>query len=114
MTFLLQKFLLAFIPIFVAVDPDRIDRDFYWAWGQPDRPKTGGTRPSSESSPACVSRFFSSSSAKPFLRAVGITVGDFQIAGGLILLVLAVRELVGGQHDRGAGEILAWCRWGCR
>src|SRR6185436_15109289 len=34
----------------------------------------------------------------------GITVADFQIAGGLILLVLAVRELVGGPHDRGGGE----------
>src|SRR5262252_8730520 len=28
-------------------------------------------------------------------KALGITVADFQVAGGLILLLLAVRELVG-------------------
>ena len=34
-----------------------------------------------------------------------ITVADFQVAGGLILLVLAVRELVGiGPQDRGGGD----------
>ncbi|MEY2601421.1 MAG: multiple antibiotic resistance protein, partial [Verrucomicrobiota bacterium] len=37
--------------------------------------------------------------------ALGITVADFQVAGGLILLVLAVREIVGfGPHDRGGTD----------
>ena len=51
----------------------------------------------------CVAVFFIFL-GKAIFAALGITVCDFQIAGGLILLVLAVRELVGGQHDAAAGE----------
>ena len=42
---------------------------------------------------------------KIIFRALGITVSDFQVAGGLILLGIAVRELLDlGARDRYAGE----------
>jgi multiple antibiotic resistance protein len=42
---------------------------------------------------------------KVIFRALGITVSDFQVAGGLILLGIAVRELLDlGGRDRYAGE----------
>ncbi|MDQ6808680.1 MAG: MarC family protein, partial [Verrucomicrobiota bacterium] len=42
---------------------------------------------------------------KAIFRTLGITVADFQLAGGLILLGIAVRELLDlGSHDRYAGE----------
>ena len=42
---------------------------------------------------------------KIIFSALGITVADFQIAGGLILLILATRELVTfGPPDRGGAD----------
>jgi len=102
-TLLVQKFLLAFIPIFVAVDPIGLIAIFIGL----------GTSGSAENRrhQAFLGIFTGLGVAvffiflgKAVFAAVGITVADFQIAGGLILLVLAVRELVGSTHDRGGGE----------
>ena len=42
---------------------------------------------------------------KIIFRALGITVSDFQVAGGLILLGIAVRELLDlGERNRYSGE----------
>jgi multiple antibiotic resistance protein len=100
----IEKFLSSFIPIFVAIDPIGLVALFVGL----------GTNASSENrkhqaflgvlTGLCVAVGFIFL-GKGIFSAVGITVADFQVAGGLILLVLAVRELVGfGPHDRGGSE----------
>jgi multiple antibiotic resistance protein len=98
-----QKFLLAFIPVFVAIDPIGLVAIFagLGSTGSPENRRhqaflgilTG----------LCVATGFIFL-GKAVFAALGITVADFQVAGGLILLVLAVRELVGATHDRGGGH----------
>ena len=96
---MIEKFLLAFIPIFVAIDPIGLVAIFLGL----------GTSAASEHRKrqaflgiltgllVAVGFIFL---GKIIFKALGITVADFQVAGGLILLALAVRELVGfGPHD---------------
>src|SRR5229473_1164576 len=100
----IQKFLLAFIPIFVAIDPLGLVAIFMGL----------GTSASHEHRQrqaflGIVTGFLVAIGfiflGKIIFAALGITVADFQVAGGLILLVLAVRELVGiGPQDRGGGD----------
>src|SRR5438552_3041121 len=96
---MIEKFLLAFIPLFVAIDPIGLVAIFMGL----------GTRASSEHrkrqaflgllTGLLVSIGFIFL-GKIIFKALGITVADFQVGGGLILLALAVRELVGfGPHD---------------
>lgn len=87
------KFLQAFIPLFVAIDPiglaaiylgvgqaiaadrrERIARQAVW---------TGGL--------VALGFLFL---GQTIFTALGISVGDFQIAGGLILFILAARDLI--------------------
>lgn len=100
----LKTFLLAFIPLFVAIDPIGLVAIFAGL----------GTSASPENrkhqaflgilTGLCVAIGFIFL-GKIIFAALGITVADFQVAGGLILLCLAVRELVGfGPSDRGGGD----------
>jgi multiple antibiotic resistance protein len=101
---MIEKFLRAFIPIFVAIDPIGLVAIFMGL----------GTKASSEDRQrqAFLGIFTGLCVAVGFLflgkiifAALGITVADFQVAGGLILLLLAVRELVGlGPQDRGGSD----------
>ena len=101
---MIENFLRAFIPVFVAIDPIGLVAIFMGL----------GTNASHEHRRhqallglltgllVAVGFIFL---GKAIFAALGITVADFQVAGGLILLILAVRELVGfGPHDRGGGE----------
>jgi len=99
----LQKFFLAFIPIFVAIDPIGLVALFMGL----------GTRSATEDrtkqallgvlTGLCVSIGFIFL-GKIVFAALGITVADFQVAGGLILLVLAGRELVGASDQNRSGS----------
>ena len=97
---MIEKFLLAFIPVFVAIDPIGLVAIFMGL----------GTSASHEHRrrQALLGLLTGLLVAAGFIflgkaifSALGITVADFQVAGGLILLALAVRELVGfGRADR--------------
>ena len=100
----IQKFLLAFIPVFVAIDPLGLVAIYMGL----------GTSASHEHRQrqaflgivtgllVAIGFIFL---GKIIFAALGITVADFQVAGGLILLLLAVRELVGvGPDDRGGSD----------
>jgi len=100
----IEKFLYAFIPLFVAIDPIGLVALFIGL----------GTNASHENRKhqamlgiltgllVAVGFIFL---GKIIFAALGITVADFQVGGGLILLALAVREIVGfGPHDRGGSN----------
>lgn len=99
-----EKFLLAFIPIFVAVDPIGLVAIFVGLGAHSE--KTARQR---QGQLALVTALAVSAGfiflGKIVFQALGITVADFQVAGGLILLGLAVRELLDLHgEDRFAGE----------
>jgi multiple antibiotic resistance protein len=88
-----EKFLQAFIPMFIAIDPIGLAAIFL-GLGQ-------GVPPAQRQRIARQATFTGGAVALGFLflgqtvfAAVGVSVSDFQIAGGLILFVLAARDLI--------------------
>ena len=104
MRYFAEKFLLAFIPVFVAVDPIGLVAIFVGLGGRVEsaRRQKEGTLALITALAVAIGFIFL---GKIIFRALGITVADFQVAGGLILLGLAVRELLDlSAHDRYVGE----------
>ena len=100
----LEKFLLAFIPLFVAIDPIGLVAIFLGLGGNAEekRKQHEGTLALVTSLAVSVGFIFL---GKVIFKALGITVSDFQVAGGLILLGIAVRELLDlGERNRYSGE----------
>ena len=101
---LAEKFFVAFIPVFVAIDPIGLVALFMGLGPS--------ASPQQRKHQAFLGIFTGLGVAIGFIflgkiifSALGITVADFQIAGGLILLILATRELVSfGPPDRGGGD----------
>ena len=101
---LAEKFFVAFIPVFVAIDPIGLVA-LFMGLGP-------GASPQQRKHQAFLGIFTGLGVAFGFIflgkiifSALGITVADFQIAGGLILLILATRELVTfGPPARGGAD----------
>jgi len=88
-----EKFLRAFIPIFVAIDPIGLAAIFLTLGvGVPaeQRKRIAGQAAATGGAVALLFLFLGAT----IFAAVGITVKDFQIAGGLILFLIAARDLV--------------------
>jgi multiple antibiotic resistance protein len=90
---LLEKFIKAFIPLFVAIDPIGMAAVFL-ALGQ-NTPPVARKRIANQAvwTGGLVALGFLFLGQSIFV-ALGITVSDFQIAGGLILFILAARDLI--------------------
>jgi multiple antibiotic resistance protein len=90
---LVRKFLECFIPLFVTMDPPGLAAIFL-ALGR-DVPVDKRRRIANQATwtGGIVALFFLFLGRSIFI-AIGIGVGDFEIAGGLILFILASRELV--------------------
>jgi multiple antibiotic resistance protein len=101
---MIDKFFLAFIPIFVAIDPIGLVAIFMGLGTSASREDRKRQAYLGIFTALCVAIGFIFL-GKIIFTALGITVADFQVAGGLILLVLAVRELVAfGPLDRGGSD----------
>ncbi len=101
---LAEKFLLAFIPIFVAIDAIGMVAIFIGLGA--------GISPARRQQEALLGIVTAVAISIGFLflgkivfQALGITVADFQVGGGLILLAFAVRDLLDlGPKDRVAKD----------
>jgi multiple antibiotic resistance protein len=101
---MIEKFLLAFIPLFVAIDPIGLVALFIGLGtnASPENRKHQAFLGIFTGLLVSIGFIFL---GKTIFLALGITVADFQVGGGLILLALAVRELVGfGRQDPGGSD----------
>ena len=89
----LENFVKAFIPLFVAIDPIGLAAVFLaMGAGVPvERRKKIATQATWTGGLVALLFLFL---GQTIFSALGITVSDFQIAGGLILFILAARDLV--------------------
>jgi multiple antibiotic resistance protein len=100
---LIQNFLSAFIPVFVAIDPVGLIAIVIGLGANTSAENRRHQSLLGILTGLCVACGFIFL-GKLIFKALGITVSDFQVAGGLILLVLAVREIISSHHERGGGE----------
>ena len=101
---MIEKFFLAFIPVFVAIDPIGLVALFMGLGTSASREHRKRQAYLAILTALCVAVGFIFL-GKIIFAALGITVADFQVAGGLILLGLAARELLGLEpHDRGGSD----------
>src|SRR6476620_7473138 len=102
---MIQKFFVAFIPIFVAIDPIGLVAIFMGLAPNVSREQRRRQGFIGIITALCIAVGFVFLGEIIF-NALGITDADFQVAGGLILLGLAARELlnVGPQAPEGSDD----------
>lgn len=93
MSVLAEKFLKAFIPIFVAIDPIGLAAIFLGLGQGVAREQRQRIARQATLTGGGVALLFLFLGASMF-KALGIAPGDFQIAGGAILFLLAARDLL--------------------
>ena len=89
----LTKFLLAFIPLFVAIDPIGLVAIFLGLGQNIPAERRQKIADQATWTGGLVALGFLILGQSVF-KALGISVSDFQIAGGLILFILAAKDLV--------------------
>lgn len=94
---LIEQFMLAWIPLFVALDPLGMIPLFMAITGHLSQQERRRIARQATLTAAAVAAGFMLLGQAVF-AALGIGVADFQIAGGLILLVLAGRDLVAPEN----------------
>ena len=98
-----EKFLVAFIPLFVAIDPIGLIACFMGF-----APNASREHRQKQGLLGIITGFLVAIGfiflGRFIFKALGISVADFQVAGGLILLGLAARELIGGNDNPRSGD----------
>lgn len=95
-----NKFLIAFIPLFVAIDAIGMVAIFIGLGANVDAKRRQQEALIGIGTALIISVGFVFL-GKLIFRALGITVADFQVAGGLLLLTFAVRDLLDMGADKG-------------
>lgn len=93
-----SKFLQAFIPLFVAIDPVGLAAIFLGLAPNMDRAQRHKIADQATWTGGLVALGFLFLGQSIF-KALGISVGDFQIAGGLILFVIAAKDLLSSASE---------------
>jgi multiple antibiotic resistance protein len=94
----ITNFLIAFIPIFVAIDAVGMVAIFIGLGASVEKKRRNQEALLGIATALAISVGFMFL-GKLVFKALGITVADFQVAGGLLLLVFAIRDLldIGGE-----------------
>lgn len=88
----LRNYFLCFIPLFVAVDPFGVLPTFLAITG-PQTPAQRRKTVVTAVMVACAMALVFFAAGRVILRFLNVEVADFRIAGGFLLLVIAVREI---------------------
>ena len=97
----LAVFFICFIPLFVAVDPIGVIPNFIALTGGLDRSRLRKVLVQSMITAFAVSIVFMFV-GQQLLGYLGITVADFMIAGGALLFVFSLKDLVSTGHEERA------------